>query len=131
MGSFTDYLKNQVISHIFGRATFSPPTLYLGLSTSPPGNNGEDFNEPSGSGYQRLATTPADWTDAQAGCVGNVTRLCLNMSLGSWGTVTHFGLFDAPQAGHLLLGGQLEQPITVGPGAIVNFEPGQLCVSLV
>ncbi len=131
MGFFTDYLKDKIISHIFGRAVYSPPNLYLALSSSPPGQDGDNFSEPAGSGYHRHATTSADWTDPQSGSLTNVTRICLDMACGDWGTITHFGLFDAQQAGHLLLAGQLQQNLVVGPGAIVNFEPGQLCISLV
>jgi hypothetical protein len=131
MGFFTDYLKDKIIGHIFGKAVLTPPNIYLALSSSLPDEDGNNFSEPAGSGYHRFATTAANWTDPQAGALTNVTRICMDMACGDWGIITHFGLFDAQQGGHLLLAGVLQQSLNVVPGAIVNFEQGQLCINLV
>jgi hypothetical protein len=130
MSSFTNYLTNKVVNCIFGRGVFTPVNLYLGLSTSQPGQAGNNFIEPSGCGYHRLATTPQDWSDAEDGFVRNVSRLCMPLAVGSWGTVTHFGLFDAPQSGRLYIFGQLDVPVTVGPGDMVSFATEQICISI-
>jgi hypothetical protein len=58
MGSFSNYLENELLDHVFGAAAYSAPaTLYVGLSTADPTDDDSGLAEPSGNGYARVAVT--------------------------------------------------------------------------
>jgi hypothetical protein len=130
MGSFADYWENEILDHLFGKGSYTPPTIYVGLSTADPGDDGTGLSEPSGNGYARVQTSASDWTTASGGSLDNANTIEFNEATGAWGTVTHFGLFDAATAGNLLAHGSLSQSKTVASGDTVRFDAGDLDVNL-
>ena len=36
MGGFADYWEGEILDHIFGKGSYTPPTIYVGLSTVDP-----------------------------------------------------------------------------------------------
>src|SRR4030042_476256 len=126
MGSFSDYWENEILDHAFGKDDYTPPTIYVGLSTTDPGDDGAGLSEPSGNGYARVQTTEADWNGAAGGLVDNVNALELGPATGDWGTVTHFALFDSAAGGHLLAHGALGQAKTFGNGDPARIPGGDL-----
>ena len=130
MGSFSDHWENEILDHLFGKGSYSPPTIYVGLSTADPGDDGSGLAEPSGNGYARKATTAADWNAASGGALDNATAIEFAEATGNWGTVTHFALFDAAGGGHLLAHGSLNQSKTIASGDSARFAAGDLDVSL-
>ena len=40
MGSFSNYWENELLDHLFGKGSYTPPTIYVGLSTTDPGDDG-------------------------------------------------------------------------------------------
>lgn len=130
MGSFSDYLEDGLLNHMFGKGSYVPPTIYVGLSTADPGDSGAGLNEPNGNGYARVGTTEADWNCATSGLLDNASMILLGPATGNWGTVTHFALFDAATGGHLLVHGVLAQPKTITSGDSARFAGGELNVTL-
>lgn len=130
MGSFSDNWENKILDHIFGKGSYTPPTIYAGLSTANPLDNGSGLAEPSGSGYARVATSSASWTTASSGSLSNASDITFPQATGSWGTVTHFALFDAASAGNMLAHGALSQSKTITSGDTAKFAAGDLDVSL-
>ncbi|MBN1359353.1 MAG: hypothetical protein JW993_02120 [Sedimentisphaerales bacterium] len=130
MGSFSDYWENEILDHIFGKGSYTPPTIYVGLSTADPGDDGAGLSEPSGNGYARVATSASDWTSATSGALENANTVEFDEASGTWGTVTHFALFDAVSGGHLLAHGALTQSKAIAGGDIVRFAAGDIDVSL-
>ncbi|MBM4029195.1 MAG: hypothetical protein FJ280_27925 [Planctomycetes bacterium] len=130
MGSFSDYAENKILDHLFGKGNYTPPTIYVGLSTTDPGDSGAGLSEPSGNGYARVVTTPADWNAAAGGLLDNAHAITLGPATGDWGTLTHFALFDAAGGGHLLLHGALVHPKTIESGDSARFAGGELTVTL-
>ena len=49
---------------------------------------------------------------------------------GSWGTVTHFAIFDAATAGNLLFHGILTASKTVNDGDVFRFTATSLSITL-
>lgn len=130
MGSFSDYWENEVLDHLFGKGSYTPPTIYLGLSAADPGDDGAGLSEPSGSGYARASTAASDWNAAAGGLLGNANAITFDAATGDWGTLTHFALFDAAVSGNMLAHGTLTQAKTIGSGDTARFAAGDLDVTL-
>jgi hypothetical protein len=137
MGSFGDYLEKAFLDHLFGKSVFTPPTIYLALSTADPGDDGATIAEPAvANGYARKATAAADWNAATlgAGATDNKNDISFVESSGAWAAgadLTYFALFDDPAAGNFLGGGQLTTPRAVtAAGVILKFVAGDLDVTL-
>ncbi len=130
MGSFSDYWENAILDHLFGKGNYTPPTIYVGLSTADPGDDGTGLSEPSGNGYARVATAAADWNAASGGALDNANAIAFAEASGDWPTVTHFALFDAATGGNLLAHGALNQAKTIAGGDTARFAAGDLDVPL-
>lgn len=130
MGSFSDYWENEILDHIFGKGSYTPPTIYVALSTADPTDDGSGLSEPSSSGYARKQTSASDWNAASGGALDNANEIAFNEATGSWGTVTHFALMDAASGGNMLAHGALSQSKTIGSGDTAKFAAGDLDVSL-
>ncbi len=130
MGSFSDYAEDALLNHLFGTGNYAPPTIYVGLSTTDPGDSSTGLSEPSGNGYTRVETTEANWNAAAGGLLDNANTILLGPATGDWGTLTHFALFDAITGGHLLLHGALAQPKTIANGDSARFASGDLDIAL-
>ena len=133
MGSFGDYWEKKVLDHIFNKAAYTAPTIYVALSTADPTDTGSGLAEPSGNGYARKATAASDWnaaTGTNPTVTDNANALTFNEASGSWGTITHFALMDAATAGNLLAYGALTTPKAISAGDTPQFAVGDLDVQL-
>jgi len=130
MGGFSDYWENKILDHIFGKGSYTPPTIYVGLSTADPTDDGSGLAEPSDNGYARVQTSACDWNAASNGSLDNAGDITFAQASGSWGTITHFALFDAATAGNMLAHGTLCQSKAIGESDTARFEAGDLDISL-
>ena len=130
MGSFSNYWENKILDHIFGKGNYTPPTIYVGLSTANPLDDASGLTEPAGNGYARVQTYAADWNVASAGTIDNANEIIFPEATGSWGTVTHFALFDTVTGGNMLCYGALTQSRAIVSGDKARFAAGDLNVSL-
>ena len=129
MGSMSNYLENKVLDHIFGKATYTASTVYVGLSTADPLEDGSGLAEPSGGSYARVETSTSDWTAASGGLLSNANDITFPEATGSWGTCTHFALFDAATAGNMLYYGALTASKSPTSGDVAKFAAGDLTIS--
>lgn len=127
MASMSDYLENKLIDALFrgGSYTF-PTTVYIALFTAAPSDSGGG-TEVSGSSYARVAVTcnATNWastggatttTNPSAGTSGTTSNnavITFPTPSGSWGTITHVGIFDAATTGNLLFWGALTTSLAV------------------
>jgi hypothetical protein len=130
MGGFSDYWENKILDHIFGKGSYTPPTIYVGLSTADPTDDGSGLAEPSGNAYARVQTSASDWNSASNDSLDNASDITFAQATGSWGTITHFALFDAQTAGNMLAHGTLSQSKAVSESDTARFEAGDLEISL-
>lgn len=130
MGGFSDYWENKILDHIFGKGSYTPPTIYVGLSTANPTDDGSGLAEPSGNGYARVQTSTSDWNDAANGSLDNAGNITFAQASGNWGTITHFALFDAATSGNMLAHGALSQSKSISASDTARFEAGDLHISL-
>ena len=133
MGSFGDFLEDELLDHVFGNAAYSAPaTLYVGLSTADPTDDGSGIAEPSGGSYARVAVTnnATNWPAASGGAKANGTAITFPQATGSWGTVTHFMIMDAASDGNMLAHAALDASKTVDSGDTLSFAIGELDITL-
>ena len=133
MSAMSDYLEDKLREYIFRGGTFTQPTnLYVALFTAAPSDSGGG-TEVSGGSYARVqvACASGNWTepDATGGAVNNTNAITFPTATGSWGTCTHFGIFDASSAGNLLFHGALTASKAVGSGDTISFAAGALVVT--
>lgn len=143
MAAMSDYLENKLIDQIFRAQAFTfPSTLYVGLLTAAPSDTGGG-TEVSGSNYSRVSVTAslanfagtqsAGSTTASSGTGGTTSNngaINFPTPSGSWGTVTHFGIYDAASAGNLLFYGALTTSKTINTNDVVSFAAGALTVQI-
>ena len=126
MSAMSDYLENEILDHILGTGAYTmPTTVYIGLST---GSFGDDNSgtELSGSGYARQSVT---FNAASSGTADNSAAVEFPAATASWGTVSHFGVFDALTAGNLLIHGSFSTAKTIATGDILKISAGDLDIS--
>jgi len=134
MGSFTDYLENKLLDHVFGGGDYSrPATVYIALSTTTITDAGGNMTEPSGNNYSRVSVTnnPTNWPAASGGAKANGTAFTFPTASGSWGQVIDFAIMDHITAGTNMLGyGTLTTPKTIDSGDTASFAIGDLDITL-
>ena len=125
------YFLDCIMGNVF--KTKENPTLpnkvYLGLSSTAPAVDGSGVSEPLASaGYQRVELT--NLGEPVNGVVSNGGEIQFDESSASWGTITHFVLFDSPTDGNLLMFNQLSQSRSVETATIVMVKTGSLKLTL-
>jgi hypothetical protein len=134
MSQMSDYLEGQLRAHIFRTASFSKPTvLAVSLHTANPSDDASG-TEVSGGSYARVQRNPSDsnWTAVSAtdGVTDNAAAITFPAPTANWGTVTHFGIWDATSGGNLLCYGALTTPKTINNGdAAPSFAAGALDIT--
>lgn len=130
MGSFSDYWENKVLDYIFGKGDLTPPSIFVGLSSSEPTDDGSAVAEPDGNNYGRVQTSACDWSVVSGGVLNNASEIVFTLATGNWGTMKHFVLFDAAMGGNMLIYGSLGESKTIGSGDIARFTAGEMEVKL-
>lgn len=126
MSAMSNYLENEILDHILGTGAYTmPSSVYVGLATASfaDDNSGTEL---SGSGYARVSAT---FNAAASGSADNDAAIEFSAATGSWGTVSHFGLFDASTGGNLLIHGAFTTAKTIATGDILKISAGDLDIS--
>lgn len=144
MSAASDYLENKIIDWLLRGQTFTPPaTVYVGLFTTAPSDSGGG-TEVSGGSYARVGvgSSLANWAGTQSagsttassgtgGQTSNNGAITFPAPTANWGTVTHFGLFDASTSGNLLFWAALTASKTINNGDPAQvFAIGALTLTL-
>lgn len=140
----SNYLENKMVDHILRGQSFShtsPAAVYIALFTVAPSDAGGG-TEVSGNNYSRVSVTRdlVNWAGTQGsgttvvssgtgGATSNNSIITFPVPSASWGTVTHFGIFDAATAGNLIFWGQLTTPQEITLNNNVSFAPGALAIT--
>ena len=142
MSAMSDYLENRLVDQLFrGQAAPTTSTLYVGLLTAAPSDTGGG-TEVSGGSYARVAVTSSytNWAGTQSaastvastgtgGQTSNNAAITFPSPSATWGTVTHFGIYDAASAGNLLFWGALTISKTINQADTVTFPAASLSVT--
>lgn len=142
MSAMSDYLENKLIDQIFrGQSAPTTTTLYVGLLTAAPSDSGGG-TEVSGGSYARVAVSSSlsNWAGTQSagstvassgssGQTSNNGAITFPTPTAGWGTVTHFGIYDASSGGNLLFFGALTIAKTVNQADTVTFPAASLSIT--
>ena len=126
MSALSDYLENEILDHILSVGAYTMPTnVYVGLST---GSFGDDNSgtELTGNNYARKV---ASFGAASSGASSNDAAIEFEAATGSWGSVSHFGIFDAASSGNLLIHGAFTTAKTIASGDILKIPTGDLDIT--
>lgn len=146
MAGKSDYLENKLIDLIFRGQAYTAPVIYVGLLTAAPSDAGGGTEvSTGGTNYARIkaavggAQALTDWKSTQndngastgtTGQTSNTNAITYGTPSASWGTVTHFGIYDAVSAGNLLYWGTLTANKTINNGdPAPSFPAGTLTVA--
>jgi len=122
----SNYLENKVIDHFLGTSSTSAPSnVYMGLFTSNP-TDANSGTEVSGNGYSRQVIT---FNAASSGSATNSSAETFTASGGNWGTITHFGIFDASTSGNLLYHGALTDDKVIEDGDSLVVATGAITIT--
>jgi len=126
MSALSDYAENLLNTWLMtGDSATRPTAWYVALFTAAPSDSGGG-TEVSGFNYAREAATFSVTGDTAT----NTGSLVFEASGGSWGTITHIGIFDAASSGNLLWHGALSASKAVGDGDALAFSIGNISVTL-
>ena len=126
MSAMSNYLENEILDHILATGAYTMPSaIYVGLST---GSFGDDASgtELNGNGYTRKVMA---FDAAVAGTADNTSAVEFSAATASWGTVSHFGLFDASSGGNLLIHGAFTAAKLIDTGDILKIAAGDLDIT--
>lgn len=129
MAALSDYAEKLLLDWLMTTGTATRPTnWYVALYTAAPSDSGGG-TEVSGNGYSRQSVTFAAAT-SPGGTTDNTGAVSFTASGGSWGTITHMGIFTASTGGNLLWHGALTASKTVGDGDTLEFAIGNIDLTL-
>lgn len=127
MSAISNYLENALINGTLRATNYTAPTtVYVALFTSDPTDAGSG-TECSGTSYSRQAATFAAPSNGASSTSADIQ---FTQAGGSWGTITHFGIYDASTSGNLLYHGALTASKTIDTGDVFKIASGSLTVTL-
>jgi hypothetical protein len=127
MAAMSDFLENALINATLRNTTYtSPAVVYVGLFTTDP-TDANVGTEVTGGSYAREAASFGAPSNGSSTTDADIT---FPTATGDWGTVTHFGIYDAATTGNLLYHGVLNNSKTIQTGDILKIEAANLTVTL-
>lgn len=123
MSAMSNYLETALINAVFGNTAYAPPAaVYAALFTSDPTDaaSGSEVLEAS---YARQLVT---FVPSVGGATGNSDLVTFGPAEATWGSITHFAVFDALSGGNMLVHGTLTLPKTVLLGGLLVFSVDSL-----
>lgn len=127
----SEYYADLILDRVFGGGATPIPiaTHYVALSTTTPNPDGTNFTEP-GFGYARQSVTATSFWATAADTATSQSIVNYLASGGAWGTVTHFGLFDAVSGGNMLWFLPLDHAELIQDGDDGSFPAGDLQLNI-
>lgn len=130
MSALSNYLENLLANNVLGQASMPAiPNLHFALFTAGPTDTGGG-TEVSGTGYARVNVTnnTTNFPTTTTGLKQNATAITFPTAGASWGTATHWGIYDASSSGNLLFHGALDSAKAIDTGDAFSFPIGNLSI---
>lgn len=124
-GSLSNWLELELLDHVLKVGAYIVPSnIYIALFVGDPTDTGGGGSEVSGNNYARVIMN--SWDPASSRATENTDQINFAEATGSWGTVTHFAIYDALTGGHFLAHGSLAASKAIGTGDNVYFVAGDI-----
>ncbi len=128
MGSLIDSIERSVLDHMLKVSAYAPSAnRYLALSTANPLDTGAGMAEPSGAGYARQLII---FSAATTRAVTQSSVITFPEASGSWGTITHYAIYDNSVGGNIIAYGALTASRAVIAGNIPSISAGEVVISI-
>ncbi len=125
--SASNYLELELLDHVLRIGAYTQPSgLYVGLANESFADAGSG-TERSGGNYSRKAVT---FAAASSGSSASNAAVEFDTASGSWGSVSHFGIFDAASGGNLLFHGAFSAAKTIETGDVLKVASGSITISM-
>jgi hypothetical protein len=135
MAAMSDYLRQQLVNHIFRNTAYNQPTtlaLALCISAVVDSDTGNlTGKEVTGSGYARVNVGRGNSIWADGTLTYNLSPIVWPTATGNWtGPITYLAIIDDPTigVGNLLWYGALTQQKTITTGDIFVLNASDLSV---
>jgi hypothetical protein len=125
--SFSNTFETHVLQYVFTADSVTRPTSwYVGLFTADPTDTGSGATEITGNNYSRVSAT-----FSVSGATATTTAAVeFAAATGSWGTISHIGIFDASSGGNLIAHSALSASKAIGTGDVFRIPTGDLDITL-
>lgn len=133
---FTPSAAESVLKSFVGQNSGILSNCYIGLSTTTPAADGSNFTEPSAeAGYSRAIIGLQGQSGTQTMTVSGATAtnddiIFFPEATSSWGTITHFGLFNSATATTPMITGALTSSVVIGANYVPLFRAGNFTLTL-
>jgi len=125
--SFSDTFETHVLNYVFTATSVTRPTAwYVGLFTADPTDTGSGATEISGNSYVRKAAT----FTVSGNAATTSGAIEFTAATGSWGTISHIGIFDASSSGNLIAHSALSVSKAIGTGDVFRIPAGDIDITL-
>ena len=124
--SFSNTFETTVLTWVFTTGSATRPTAWhIALYTSAPDDTGGG-TEVSGSAYARQSVA----FTISGNTASNTSALEFPTATGSYGTVTHVGVFGASSGGNLIAYAALTTSKAIDTGDVLRVPAGDLDITL-
>lgn len=123
--SATPYTQNLVLNFLLRGVGSAPAAWYVGLFTADPLEDPDA--EVAIAGYARVSVS---FVAALGGALRNSGAISFAAATDDWGTITHYGIFDASTNGNLLIAEPFTDPEAVDEDVAVEILAGELEIKL-
>ena len=125
--SFSNTFETHVLQYVFTTASVTRPTAwYVGLFTADPTDTGSGATEITGNNYSRVSAT----FSVNGATATTSAAVEFAAATGSWGTISHIGIFDAASGGNLIAHSALSASKAIGTGDVFRIPTGDLDITL-
>ena len=123
MTGLSPYGEDQVLTPLI-------TTAFVSLHTGDPGNTGaSEVATTGGTNYGRLSAAFTKALGASNTVASNTSILTYSAAGTSWGTVTHFGIWDQATGGNFRGGNIVNTPKAVNVNDTARFAAGALTIT--
>lgn len=130
MTALSNYAELKVLDLLFKNTAFTAPNAYLALFTSDPTDAGSGTEVASSYDYARVQIDNKMAAASGGSITNNANITFAPANGGSFGTVTHIGIYDAATSGNLLAHGQLAASKQIDDGDTFQITTGSLTISI-
>lgn len=125
--SFSNTFETHVLQYVFTAGSVTRPTAwYVGLFTADPTDTGSGATEITGNNYSRVSAT----FTVSGNAATTSAAVEFSAATGSWGTISHIGIFDAASGGNLIAHSSLTASKAIASGDVFRIPTGDIDITL-